>query len=128
MENNKEIYLKLTKDEIETIKYALNFQNDVYSSNSLNHDGSENDDLVAKIYSQEDTICRPYVVSGKLFIDMFYAKMKVVVMAEDAESALEYAKENIRNRGGFLTACIEDVHEMRDDEFLAEVECGKQND
>lgn len=44
MEN--EIYLKLSKDEIETIKYALNFQNDVYSSNSLNYDGSENDDLI----------------------------------------------------------------------------------
>lgn len=120
MEN--EIYLKLSKDEIETIKYALNFQNDVYSSNSMNHDGSENENIVCKICCQEDTICRPYVVVGIHDDGRQYLKKRVIVMAEDADSAIDYARERLEKTSeDVFKVNPDDVHEMQDDEFSVEV-------
>ena len=59
--SDNDIYLRLTKEEVEDIKYALMTQYD--NSDNLNIDGSENDELIAKINYQEGSICRPYVVN-----------------------------------------------------------------
>lgn len=115
MEN--EIYLKLSKDDIETVKFALRSQSD-----NLNFDGSENDELITKIYCQEDTICRPYVVVGIHDNGRQYLKKRVIVMAEDDKSAIEYAKKKLeRTSEDYFKVNPEDVHEMKDDEFFVEV-------
>ena len=112
-----EIYLRLTKDEIEDIKCALRSQYE--GGDNINFTGHENDDLIQKIYNQEDTICRPYVVKGVHHVDMLNLPTTVVVMAEDPKWAIEYAQEKLEKRdGGKFEANIEDVHEMTDDDFV----------
>lgn len=113
----RDYYLRLTKDEIETIKYAL--QTQYANSDNINFTGEENDDLVLKISLQTDSICRPYVVSGIHHVGVLNLPTKVVVMAEEPKWAIEYAKEKLERRdGGTFEANPEDVHEMSDDEFL----------
>jgi hypothetical protein len=116
----KEIYLKLTEDEIEDVLCALHSWNESYSSNCMNYDSSETDALIGKIFGQKDsTVCRPYVVSGVHNIDMLCLPTKMVVMAEEPQWAIEYAKEYVeKNQGGQFVIKEDDVHELADDEFL----------
>lgn len=120
MEKVKEVYLKLTEDEVEDIKIALRSQ--YANSDNLNITGHENDELIQKIYSQEDTICRPYVVVGVHDNGRQYIPKRVIVMAEDAKWAIEYAKEKLEKTSeDVFRVKPEDVHEMQDDEFAVEV-------
>jgi hypothetical protein len=116
----KEIYLKLTEDEVEDVISALHTQNDVYGSNSLGHDPTPTNELIAKIFMQKDpTVCRPYVVSGTHEVDMLRLPVKLVVMAEEPRWAIEYAQEHIeKNQGGRFIVNTESVHELADDEFV----------
>jgi hypothetical protein len=114
--DEREYYLRLTKDEIETIKYALQTQYE--GCDNLNFDGSENDNLIAKINYQEDTIRRPYVVKGAHYHGMMIFPRRLVVMAEEPKWAIEYAKEHVEKEGGTFNVDVDSVHEMRDDEFI----------
>ena len=115
--NEREFYLRLTEDEIETIKSALYSQ--YANSDNLNFTGRENDDLVLKISLQKDSVCRPYIVNGIHHVNMMNFPTKVIVMAEEPKWAVEYAKEKLEKRdGGLFEANIEDVHEMSDDEWM----------
>ena len=90
-----EIYLKLTDDEIEDVLCALRHRNDSFTSNSMNYDTAETDDLIQKIFNQKcKTVRRPYVVSGIHCHPRLMLHRRLVVMAEDPKWAIEYAKEN----------------------------------
>lgn len=120
MKEVKELYLKLTQDEIDDIKCALRSQYE--GGDNINFTGHENDDLIQKIYNQEDTICRPYVVMGIHDNGRQHIKKRVIVMAEDAKWAIEYAKEKLEKTSeDVFKVNPEDVHEMTDDEFVVEV-------
>ena len=113
----KEFYLKLTEDEVEDVVCALRSQ--YAHSDNINITGDENDQLILKINLQKDSMCRPYVVKGIHHVQMLNIPTTVVVMAENANWAIEYAQEKLEKRdGGKFEANIEDVHEMADDEFV----------
>lgn len=116
----KEIYLKLTEDEADDVICALMSQ--WRGGDNINITGEENDELICKINCQKDSICRPYVVIGVHDDGRQYLKKRVVVMAESAKLAIEYAKEKLeRTSEDVFKVNPEDVHEMRDDEFSVEV-------
>ena len=115
----KEIYLKLTDDEIEDVLCALRHRNDSFTSNSMNYDTSETDDLIQKIFGQKyRTVCRPYVVTGVHYHQMLKLPRRLVVMAEEPQWAIEYAKEHVEKEGGTFNVNGDSVHEMREDEFI----------
>lgn len=114
--NERDYYLRLTKDEIETIKYALRTQ--YAGGDNLNFDGHGNDNLIAKINGQEDAIRRPYVVKGAHYHGMMRFPRRLVVMAEEPKWAIEYAKEHVEKEGGTFNVDIESVHELANDEFV----------
>lgn len=119
MEKVKDLYLKLTPDEVEDIECALRSQ--YANSDNLNFTGHENDELIQKIYNQRDSICRPYVVVGVHDNGRRYTPKRVIVMAEDAKWAVEYAKEKLEKTSeDVFTVKPEDVHEMTDEEFAVE--------
>jgi len=116
----KEVYLKLTEDDVVTITCALRSQYN--GGDNLNFIGSENDDLIAKIYSQEGTICRPFVVTGVHDNGASYINKKVVVMATNIEDAIDSAKNYLeKHSDDWFAVKPEDVHEMTDNEFIVEV-------
>jgi len=120
MEKKKEIYLKLTEDEIEDVICALSSQ--YAHSDNINITGEENDELILKINLQKDSICRPYVVTGVHDNGCQYLNKRMVVMAEDAKWAIEYAKEKLEKTSeDVFKVKPEDVHEMAEDEFIVEV-------
>ena len=119
MKEIKDVYLKLTPDEVATITYALRTQYD--NGDNLNFDGTENDELITKICAQEYSVQRPYVVVGVHDNGRRYIPKKVIVMAEDAESAIGYAKKKIENTSeDYFKVDPEKVHEMTEDEFSVE--------
>lgn len=78
--------------------------------------------FTAKIYHQEDTVCRPYVVVGVHDNGRQYLRKRVIVMAEDVESAIDYAREKLEKTSeDYFKVNPDDVHEMKDDEFSVEV-------
>lgn len=115
----KEIYLKLTEDEIEDVIYALHHRNDSFTSNSMNYDTSETDSLIQKIFDQKyRTVRRPYVVSGTHYHQMLKLPRRLVVMAEEPKWAIEYAKEHVEKEGGTFEVDANSVHEMGEDEIV----------
>ena len=115
----KEIYLKLTEDEVETITMALHYQDERMSENCIKPVEPENADLITKIITQEGIICRPYVVVGVHDNDRIYIPKKIVVMATDVEDAIDTAKKKMkRTSEDAFTVKPEDVHEMTEDEFV----------
>jgi hypothetical protein len=113
MSEVKDMYLRLTPDEVEDIKIALHSQ--YANSDNLNF-VHENDELVQKICNQENSICRPYVVQGTHYHNMLMMPRRIVVMAEDEKWAAEYAQEHVEKEGGRFE--VNHVHVMRDDEFI----------
>lgn len=116
----REVYLKLTEDEVDDVLSALYSQNEFGTSNAMNYDTSDTDALMAKISDQKDgRVRRPFVVDGVHKCQMMLFNRRVIVMAEDAESAIEYSKEHVEKEdGGEFVVNPSGVHEMADDEVV----------
>lgn len=116
---SKEIYLKLTEDEVEDVISALHHKNYSFMCSSTNYETAETNELIQKIFNQKyKTVCRPYIVKGTHCHQMLMMPRRLVVMAEEPKWAIEYAKEHVEKEGGTFNVDVESVHEMVDDEFV----------
>ena len=117
----KEVYLKLTDDEVDDVIWALHSQNEFGTSNFMNYDTSETDALMAKISEQKDgKVRRPFVVEGIHDNGSSYIRKKVVLMAYDEKEARAYARRHLEKHSDDCFK-IESVREMTEDDAFVEV-------
>ena len=116
----KEIYLKLTEDEVDDVLYALHAQNEFGTSNAMNYDTSDTDALTAKIYDQKcGKVRKPFLVDGVHDNGASYTKKKVILMAYDEEEARVYARRHLEKHSDDCFE-IKSVREMTEEDVLVE--------
>ena len=117
----KEIYLKLTEDEVDDVLSALHSQNEFGTSNVMNYDTSDTDALMAKIYDQKcGKVRMPFVVEGVHDNGSSYTRKKVVLMAYDEREARAYARRRLEKHSDDCFK-IETVRELAEEDVFVEV-------